>query len=579
MSREHRAWRAGQSAAIATRLGRVGLAGILAASAALTAVAPSMAANQASVENVTIGSGQVPVESFHIAYLSYTPLPFTVVDVDISLYAEWHATVETHVGWDSDEVRQGADLDVTRWAPQPTGELTATWVATGNIGLFGGNADIDIGTHTTTQTVACNPKLSGSSFDCFVEAATITIHPGAGPDLPYIKLGTSAKFTVTPEGIAVSRDVTAGNLDVAGPDPLDLAVVPAGDTIAMPCTAQSGAPVEYSLSDYSWTPEITAHHWVVEYIGLMDPSGFVELPATGVLLKDFDSSESFALTGGGHDFSLGSLQANDVVPTIDPMGPFAGAEGSPIEFSANATAKCPIASRVWQFSNGTTSYGPAPQRAFGDNALYDGQLTVTDVTGKSATRSFDVAVSNAPPAVNAGPDSSADWGRNVAFNGQATDPGWLDQPTLQYEWEFGDSPSAAGGSSVVHQYAAPAVYQALFRACDKDGACATDTRSVMVTKRDTSLGYTGPTKGGSSKSIVLTAVLVDEYGQPVVGKKLTFNLGTQTAIGTTDANGVASASLKLTQKSGSYPLAVTFPAGDAKYYDSLDADGVFVIGK
>jgi hypothetical protein len=59
---------------------------------------------------------------------------------------------------------------------------------------------------------------------------------------------------------------------------------------------------------------------------------------------------------------------------------------------------------------------------------------------------------------------------------------------------------------------------------------------------------------------------------------VTFVLGTQSAIGTTGANGTVSVSFKLNQKPGSYPLTVTFPAGDAKYDDSADS-GTFVIGK
>jgi hypothetical protein len=77
---------------------------------------------------------------------------------------------------------------------------------------------------------------------------------------------------------------------------------------------------------------------------------------------------------------------------------------------------------------------------------------------------------------------------------------------------------------------------------------------------------------------MLTADLVDQYGQPVVGKKVNFVLGAQTATATTDANGHASVDLKLNQKSGSYPLTATFPAGDAKYNGASDA-GTFVLGK
>ena len=78
--------------------------------------------------------------------------------------------------------------------------------------------------------------------------------------------------------------------------------------------------------------------------------------------------------------------------------------------------------------------------------------------------------------------------------------------------------------------------------------------------------------------MTLTANLVDEYGEAVAGRKVTFVLGSQSAIGTTNASGLATVSFKLNQKPGSYLLTATFPAGDPKYTDSADS-GTFVIGK
>jgi hypothetical protein len=123
----------------------------------------------------------------------------------------------------------------------------------------------------------------------------------------------------------------------------------------------------------------------------------------------------------------------------------------------------------------------------------------------------------------------------------------------------------------------PGTYVATLDVCDKNGGCDSDSRTVVVTKRDTTLGYTGPLSSNPSKTIDLTANL-DEYGEAVVGRKVTFAVGSQTAIGTTDATGKASVSLMLNQKQGSYPFSATFPAGDPKYNGSLDS-GTFVIGK
>ena len=131
---------------------------------------------------------------------------------------------------------------------------------------------------------------------------------------------------------------------------------------------------------------------------------------------------------------------------------------------------------------------------------------------------------------------------------------------------------------MLHSYATPGDYVATLKVCDKDAACDSSTRTIHVTKRDVTLGYTGPLFSSPSKAVALTTDVVDEYGQPVAGKKVTFVLGGQSATGTTDSTGKASGTIKLTQKPGSYPLSATFASGDAKYNGAADT-GTFVIGK
>jgi hypothetical protein len=248
-----------------------------------------------------------------------------------------------------------------------------------------------------------------------------------------------------------------------------------------------------------------------------------------------------------------------------------------------------------------------------------------------ASQTFEVNVGNASPVVTAGPDTTADWGRPVAFNGQATDPGSADQSTLTYKWTFGDgTPSATGGPSVLHSYATPNTspgYTATLEVCDKDLACVTSTRTVLVTKRDTSLGYlgditgtydtpaslsaslvdeygasvngrsvtfavgsdpsvsastnstgiatksyTGATTGGPNKSVELSAVVKDATGKPLAGKVVAFQLGTQSATATTNSSGIATTSLKLAQKNGTYTVSATYdPAANG-------TDGSFYLG-
>jgi hypothetical protein len=558
----------------------------LAGLAAIVLAGPAAAAPATNSQVVPVSSNQAQLGGFQLQapIVIPDPLPIVLTDLTFTANATWSGNLTTNVGWNSDNVRQGAKLDVDRSAPLTDGKIHVEWQVSGKIdGISFGPTSI------SSDDATCAPALAGGSYSCEASSMGLPL-PGALPSpipstLIVAELAIGVKFNVTPEGAVVNRGFTVGGANVPGqtanPGPLDLLTGTSTETFTMPCTSKAGDAVNYDLADYHWTPKTTASQSIEIKIVNTYPGGIGEMFEYGSI--DIGSAEvsspNFDLTGTGFLTSLGSLLANNVNPTIGPLGPFSGSEGTAIPFSAAVDSQCPISSYVWEFSDGTKSFGPSPQRAFGDNGVYDGQLTVTDVTGLSTTGSFTASVANVKPSVNAGPDTTSDWGRPVQFNGQATDPGSADQATLQYTWTFGDgSPSASGGPSVLHSYATPGDYVATLKVCDKDGACDSSTRSIHVTKRDTTLGYTGPVASAPSKTVTLTANLVDEYGQPVVGKKVTFALGAQTATGTTDSTGKATVSVKLGQKPGSFPLSVTFPAGDAKYYDSADS-ATFVIGK
>jgi PKD domain-containing protein len=561
------------------------LAVCLAALAAIIAVGPAAAAGVDNIQTVSVQSNEANLGGFKLQapvpiWDPLLPAPLILTDLTVSATANWTGDLTTQLAWDSDKVRQGADLKVARLATQTSGTMHFKWKLSGEIdGIDFGPTTID------KDNVTCDPKLSGGGFECETDSPGLGL-PGAVPSpLGWfvVKIFINAKFDVTPQGAVVTRGLSIGGNSVAGPDDLSLTDGVQSETLSMPCSAKAGDDVQYALDPYHYTPAATATEQVsFGLVEALDPFGVSQLGkpiVQGGVGSKIVTNPNFDLTGPGFATPMGALLANNIKPTIDPLGQFTGKEGTPISFSANVGSQCPIDSYVWEFSNGTKSYGPTPQRTFGDNGTYDGQLTVTDVTGLSKTESFSVSVQNENPSVNAGPDTTSDWGRPVQFNGQATDPGSDDQATLQYTWDFGDgSPSASGGPSVLHSYAMPGDYTATLHVCDKDNGCTDDSRVIHVSKRDTTLGYTGPLSSAPSKIIGLTANLVDEYGQPVVGKKVNFVLGAQTATGTTDASGHVSVNLKLTQKSGSYPFSATFPTGDAKYNDSADS-GTFVIGK
>jgi hypothetical protein len=565
------------------RTARTALLTLLAlALTAWLAAGPASAAPQNDLEIVPVASDPVKIADFDI----FGPIigdPTTAhVNITVKAYATYSANLTTLLSWDDNKVRQGAALDVTRAPFLQSGDISVEWDLDGIVSPYNGAfGSFDVGTKIVTKDVQCDPQLSGGTYTCQVDAEGAKLWPSLALQ-PYAKLYLHAQFEITPTGAILTRNLAIGGTNVAGPGSLPLGPSSQTDTLPVPCSAQAGDPVDYQLGPYHWTPSVQAHEWASIIFGMMDITGLVELPAFpfGIAFGDqIDSTPNFDLTGDGFTTPLGTLKQNGISPTIDPLGPFSGNEGSQIGFGANVASPCSIASEVWDFSDGTKSYGPSPKRAFADNGDYSGQLTVTDDSGKSSTRSFTVSVADLPPVANAGPDTTANWGRPVAFNGQATDPGSADQPTLQYTWAFGDgTPSASGGPSTIHAYSQPGTYTAALKVCDKDGMCDIDTRDVVVTKRDTQLAYLGDTSGTYDTPATLQGYLVDEYGNPIAGRTLTFFVaadGPYTAL--TASTGIATRSYTSLLAAAPYPLSTSF-AGDA-LYNASTAQSSFTVAK
>ena len=546
-------------------------------------VVPAAAVPTSDAFVVPVASQSHNLGGFHI--VGFVPsLPPSPFDFTVTAHATWSGALSTTVGWDTDKVRQGQNLDISRVSPLTSGHVQVNWVANGTIDPFG-LGTVNVGPLNLSKDVTnCLPQLSGSGYSCTATSDGLTLWKTPGiPLSPYLKLAVDVEFDITPEGAVVTRGFSIGGNPVGTSDELSLTDSPQAEQFAIPCTASAGDAVRYQLDPFAWAPDVTSAQQPKLQFGLMDPIlGVVELPA--IFDAPFgpvvNATPAFDLTGSGHTTELGPLLANNIAPTIAPFGTFSGPEGSPIHFSASTTSQCPIDSYVWQFSDGTTSFGPSPQRAFADgDVVYNGQLTVTDQTGLSAVRSFSVDVSNEPPTIGAGPDKTSLWGVPVSFHANGGDPGSVDLGSLLYGWDFDDPASPIGGvgQDVSHTFANPGPYDVEATVTDKDGASASDTLLVTVTKRDTDAGYSGPVQSTPSKIVTLSGTLTDELGQPVVGRTVAFVLGTQGGTGVTNASGVASTSFKLTQKQGTYTVSISF-LGDAKYEPSSSSTS-FTMGK
>jgi PKD repeat protein len=551
-----------------------GLAGLI----GLTVFAPPVsAAPVTNQQAVPVASSTLDLGGFVIAGPIILPTlpPLVLTNLMFTANATWSGNLTTNVGWESDSLRQGANFAISRSVPVTSGNIAVTWQVSGDVDGSGFGP-----INFSQNNVNCAPTLSGGGFSCSGTSDPIAIPGAVVPSLILTtvieaKVAIAVSFDVTPQNAVVNREFTIGGADVPGPSAnpgtLALADTPNTETFTLPCTSSVGDAVNYNLSNYDWAPATSATQQTV--IKIINTGPFGADAGSFQIGPDIDigpaemSNPAFDLTGTGFLTAMGPLLANNVSPTIDPLGPFSGTEGSPVQFSATTHSQCPIDSYVWQFSDGTTSFGPTPQRAFGDEGTYSGQLTVTDVTGLSAVQDFTVNVADTPPVPSAGPNTSAAWGVPIAFNGQAFDPGWLDQPTLNYAWNWGDGTPGTGGASVSHTYTTPGVYTATLTVCDEDPSCAPSQTTVTVNKRSTITAYTGPLSSLPSKNVTLTASVVDQFAQPVVGRTVNFQLGTQSISATTNGSGVATATIKLIQKKSIVNVSASF-SGDSMYTNS-----------
>ncbi len=561
----------------------------VAMSLALTVMASPVAASTAST---TLNfSGSATVQSFGpVGVICDACAPDTFFGGDnvglgarltLSAVAAWNPTATVDYQYSPSLLRQGQTLDLVDTLTGQSGPLSVTYHATGDYGIywnttFPSDASLygtDYSTYdiSTSGSGTCTLKLNGDgSYDCQT-VKTISIFSGdlfglVGAD---ISVPVTTTINITPDGVATVRTITAGGSTIKGPDPLAFngptpSVV--ADPFTVSCTAPAGTNALYDLASTTSNPSLVASTNVsvdIEITIIVSLGGSVSLGTFGP-----GSPVTMNLTAPTNQVDLGPILANNIPPNTVAGGPYGGNEGSPIQFDGSGTTSvCPIGlTYVWNFSDGGVAYGVQPWHTFQGPATYSGQLTVTDIVGNQASQSFSVSVYNLAPAVSAGPDTTAAWGRPVAFNGSATDPGANDQSTLSYQWSFGDgSPSATGGASVVHSYSIPGTYTATFTVCDQWSACASSTRTVNIRARNVTIGYLGDHSGAYATSANFGASLVDEFGQAVPGRSISFMVGPEAeGSASTNSSGIASTSNVLGLGAGSYTASASF-AGDSMY--------------
>lgn len=204
-------------------------------------------------------------------------------------------------------------------------------------------------------------------------------------------------------------------------------------------------------------------------------------------------------------------------------------------------------------------------------------LVATDSHGAAGTGPATIAVSNVAPSVTVVGPQTQPWGLTVSVSGSATDVGPTDRAAgLTPSWSFGDGSASQPGYSGTHVYANPGSFAAKLSVSDKDGGVGTGNVAVTVSKRASSLTYTGATSG-SYGFVTLSAKLadtIDAGSARLAGHLVTFIVGSQAFVATTDATGTATVT-PAPMAPGSYPVAANL--GTDSLYASASGRSTLVI--
>jgi hypothetical protein len=158
---------------------------------------------------------------------------------------------------------------------------------------------------------------------------------------------------------------------------------------------------------------------------------------------------------------------------------------------------------------------------YADNGSYTVEVEIDDLDGGVASDTFTVTVINAPPVVDAGPDTSIAEGSIFALPAVGfSDQGTADTHTATIDWgdgaiavgtvnqsSFGPPGNAAGQSGTVagtHIYADNGTYTVTVSVVDDDGGSHADTLDVEVTNVNPTI-----VPSGGAEVVIFTPLNID----------------------------------------------------------------------
>ena len=330
-------------------------------------------------------------------------------------------------------------------------------------------------------------------------------------------------------------------------------VAPTIATMNVPATSNEGAAVAMTATATDpGTADVLTYTWA---FGDTGTGTGASVSHTYVNNGTYTVTLTVKDADGGTTSSTKTITVANVAPTIATMTvPATANEGSSVAMTATATdpGTADVLTYAWNYGDTATGTGASATHSYANNGTYTVTLTVSDGTGSStATRTITVA-NVAPTIGTVTVPATADEGATLSMSATATDPGTAD--VLTYAWDFGDT-ATAGGASTVHAFADEGTYTVTLTVTDGNGGSTTATRTVTVANVSPTIGtVTVPATGNEGANIAVSANATD----PGVNDVLTYTW----AWGDGSADGVGASATHAYPDNGSNTITLTVTDGD-----------------
>jgi len=394
-------------------------------------------------------------------------------------------------------------------------------------------------------------NYSGTSFSAPLTAGIAALMVAANPSISVEQIENGLFSTATDIGsngdddvfghglvnaqAAVNYSINLGSVmapvaDIAASDN----VIPFGDSVFL--SAQSSSDADGSIVEYLWD------------LGDGTTSDQVDVThnfaATGTYQVSLTVTDNDRLT----DSQTINIQVTNERPVAAIDGMVTSYNlGDTVYFSATGSYDTDgeIVSFAWEFGDGQSASGIAPEHTYTTGGDFVARLTVTDNAGAMDSVAQNISVidstGNTAPTASFSVDCSD---LDCSFDGRASTDAEGD--VASYRWEFGDG-NSGDGQTASHTYPTEGTYTATLTVIDSYGATDATSREVTVTS------------GSSSDIILITS------GYKVRGTKYV-DLVWSNAMGT-------NVEIHRTQKKGSRIFTTT---NDGAYQDSFSGGGSFV---